>query len=81
MFVFTLILLFILKFHYDLVSLIMVCLIDCMYEAVRTYSAINQYPIYLSIFYTIQFHYDLVSLIMVDHNFKGRSQVRLEKRR
>ena len=34
--------------------------------------AINQYPIYLSIFYTIQFHYDLLSLIMVDHNFKGR---------
>ena len=43
--------------------------------------AINQYPIYLSIFYTIQFYYVLVSLIMVDQNFKGRSQVRLEKRR
>ena len=48
-----------------------------MFEAVRTYPAINQYPIYLSIFYTIY----LVSLIMIDHNFKGRSQVRLEKRR
>ena len=52
-----------------------------MFEAVRTYPAINQYPIYLSILYTIYFHYDLVSLIMVDHNFKGRSQVRLEKPR
>ena len=46
------------------------------HAAVRTYPAINQYPI----FYTIKFHYDLVSLIMVDQNFKGRSQVRLEKR-
>ena len=52
-----------------------------MFEAARTYPAINQYPIYLSIFYTISFHYDLVSLIMVDHNVKGRSQVRLENRR
>ena len=52
-----------------------------MSEAVRTYPAINQYPIYLSIFYTILFHYDLVSLSMVDHTFKCRSQVRLEKRR
>ena len=47
----------------------------------RTYPAIDQYPIYLSIFYSIHFDYDLVSLIMVDHNFKGRPQVRLEKRR
>ena len=46
-----------------------------------TFKNKNGFPLYIGFNLLIKFHYDLVSLIMVDHNFKGRSQVRLEKRR